>query len=146
MVSASAVRPFALPGDENTYESRCLIGPDGACSRDLLVNHFTVRRGVAMVSHVHPDNDELYYVLTGVGYVDLGGHGGLFDDTRHAVEPNSAVFIPAGTFHRVVNEGDTDLTMLTIWPRLPAVGSNPIYDARLEKWGSSFELCSSPDE
>jgi mannose-6-phosphate isomerase-like protein (cupin superfamily) len=138
LVRPEEVVPFCLPGHETVYQSRALIAPDGAGSKDLLVNHFTVKVGQGMTKHVHPVNDELYYVLAGNGYVELGGAPGLFDEVRYPVEPDSAVFIPAGTYHRLQNEGGQDLVLLTIWPRQPEPGSNPIYDARLENWGCTF--------
>ena len=145
VISPDGVRAFSLPGDEATYESRVLVGPDGAGSQDLLVNHFTLRAGHDMSSHVHPDNDELYYVLRGAGVIELGGCGGKFEQARYEVGPNAAIFIPAGTFHRMENGGSADLEMLTIWPRLPKPGSNPIYDGRIETWGCSFLPASSKE-
>jgi mannose-6-phosphate isomerase-like protein (cupin superfamily) len=145
IVSPRAVRPFSLDGDEGKYRSRNLIGPHGANSKNLLVNHFTVLVGNGMSSHVHPRNDELYYILAGEGVVELGGHAGLFEFSSQEVGKDDAIFIPAGTFHRIENTGDLELILLTIWPHLPYPGDNPIYDGRLAAWGSSFELCPGND-
>lgn len=142
LVRAEEVLPYWLPGHEAIYESRAFIAPHGAGSRHLLVNHFTLHAGQRMERHVHPDNDELYYILVGEGFVDVGGSGGRFEEARFAVSPGSAVFIPSGTYHRLVNETERSLQLLTIWPRLPEPGSNPIYDSRLAAWGCSFRYAS----
>lgn len=138
LIRPEQVRPYTIRGDESLYESRALIAPDGAGSEDLLVNHFTLRAGRALAPHVHPDNDELYYLLHGTGFIEVGGYEGRFDLVRYNVSPNCAVFIPAGTFHSLHNECEEDMTLLTIWPRLPEQGSNPVYDGRLATWGCTF--------
>lgn len=141
VVDAAEVAPFSLPGEDDVYASRLVIGPDGAGSRDLLVNHFTVRPGRGLTRHVHPTNDELYYVLAGNGSVELQqGDGALL---VAPVGPGTAAFIPAGTWHRIQNDADVELVMLTIWPRLPEPGSNPIYDARIVDWGTTFRTAST---
>jgi quercetin dioxygenase-like cupin family protein len=145
LVRAEEVMPFCLEGHDAVYESRALIEPEGAGSKDLLVNHFTLRAGQEMARHVHPDNDELYYMLEGVGFVDVGGGGGKFEEVRYPVSPGSAVFIPAGTYHRLVNDTERDVVLLTIWPHLPKPGSNPIYDGRIARWGSSFRYKESAE-
>ena len=138
LIRPEQVAPFSLTGDEPIYESRGLIERDGAGSQDLLVNHFTLHPGQGMAPHVHPENDELYYILTGHGFVEVGGWGGKFDQTRYDVAIDSAVFIPAGTYHRLQNEAADELRLLTVWPRLPKAGSNPVYDGRIAAWGCSF--------
>jgi mannose-6-phosphate isomerase-like protein (cupin superfamily) len=146
VIQAEDVRPFSLPGDDITYASRAVIAPQGANSKDLLVNHFTLKPKRGMAGHIHPDNDELYYILSGEGFVELGGSGGPFEKSEHPVSRDTAVFIPAGTFHLVRNESDSELVLLTIWPRLPTAGANPIFDGRIASWGTSFQLCSDENE
>jgi hypothetical protein len=50
------------------------------------------------------------------------------------------VFIPAGVFHRLRNDGDEALVILTIWPQPSVAGANGIHDERLETWGTGFRL------
>ncbi|GAH48279.1 unnamed protein product [marine sediment metagenome] len=38
------------------------------------------------------------------------------------------------------NDGTQDLEMLTFMPHELTKGSNPLYDARLEAWGTSFRI------
>jgi len=141
VVYAPDVEPFSIPGDEDTYASQAVICPDGVGSQELEINRFTLKAGKRLAGHVHRDNDETYYVLTGHARLTLGGRpadgvGGQDFD----VGPESVAFIPAGTFHRLDNTGDQDLVLLTIWPRTPTPGNNPVWDGRLEAWGTSFRV------
>ena len=50
------------------------------------------------------------------------------------------MFIPAGVFHRLRNDGDEPFVLLTIWPQPAEAGANGIHDERLETWGTGFRL------
>ena len=47
-------------------------------------------------------------------------------------------FIPNGTNHSLENTGIEDLELLTVMPAQLVEGGNPLYDARLRAWGTSF--------
>jgi mannose-6-phosphate isomerase-like protein (cupin superfamily) len=138
IVDAHEVMPFSCAGDEGIYESQAVITLDGVGSQDLLLNRFTLKAGQSLPGHTHPENDEVYYILTGRAILTLATSSDV-TETRD-VGPDVAAFIPGGTFHRLQNPGDQDLVVLTIWPRMPKPGSNPVYDGRLEAWGTSFRL------
>ncbi len=42
----------------------------------------------------------------------------------YRVEPGVVAFIPGGTFHRLRNDGDDELILLTIWPQPVAPDGN----------------------
>lgn len=141
--SATSVAPFCLPGDEGTYESRLLIEQEGVGSQDLQVNRFTLFPGSSVHGEVHPANDEAYFVLHGQGEIVIGGEmpngvGG----TTYRVGPESVIFLPAGTYHRLINASSEPLVVLTIWPRQPHAGANKIAEGRRLSWGESFRLNS----
>lgn len=140
VVRADEVEPFVLPGDEGIYESQCLIDGDSVGSRDLNVNRFTLKPGKRLHGAAHPaGSDECYYVLRGRGRLALGGDPRTGEGAEVCdIAPDTAIFIPGGTFHALDNPSDEDLVILTIWPRLPAPGANAIYDARRQAWGTSF--------
>jgi len=140
IVRADEVEPFVLPGDEGIYESQCLIDRDGVNSRDLNVNRFTLKAGKRLHGASHPvGSDECYYVLRGKGRLALGGDPRTGEGGQvHDVGPDTAIFIPGGTFHALDNPYGEDLVILTIWPRPPAPGANAIYDERRRAWGTSF--------
>ena len=54
------------------------------------VEHFTQRLGPLAGDHLEPDADEVVYVVSGSGSLDVGGHG-------HDLRPGVAVFVARGT-------------------------------------------------
>jgi quercetin dioxygenase-like cupin family protein len=142
VVPAEGVEGFALPGDEATYSSQCVIDRDGVGSSMLNVNRFTLKAGQTLKGVSHPlGSDECYYVLRGRATLTLGGDPRTGEGAeRHEIGPDTAVFLPGGTFHALDNPHDEDFVILTMWPRPPQPGANHIYDARREAWGTSFRL------
>ncbi len=137
---ADEIEPFSLPGDEGTYLSQCIVDRDGAGSERLQVNRCTLKAGKRLAGGSHPaPYDECYYILRGRAQLALGGDPQTgAGATRYELGPESVAFIPGGTFHALANPYDEDLIFLTLWPTLPEPGANPIYDARLRAWGTSF--------
>lgn len=68
----------------------------------LNVTHVSVHPGEAVPMHTHTDEDQIYYVVSGTGYVELDG-------TRIPVGPGSNVMIPLGTAHEIRNTGTEQL-------------------------------------
>lgn len=59
-------------------------------------------------SEVHQDNDQFFRFEEGEGKV-------IIDGNEYPVENGSAVVIPAGAEHNVINTGDKELKMYTIY-------------------------------
>lgn len=59
-------------------------------------------------SEVHQDNDQFFRFEQGEGKV-------IIDGNEYSVENGSAVVIPAGAEHNVINTGDKELKMYTIY-------------------------------
>ncbi len=56
--------------------------------------------GEKLVPHIHPESEEVYYVLKGNGTVFLG------EDLKEiSIKPDMGLFIPAGEIHGVTNTG-----------------------------------------
>jgi mannose-6-phosphate isomerase-like protein (cupin superfamily) len=144
IVRADEVEVFTTPGTEGIYESQCLIDRESVGSEDLNVNRGTVKAGQRLAGGSHPkDADECYYVLRGRARLALGGDPETGAGAEvHEVGPDTAVFIPGGTYHALDNPYGEDLVILTLWPRHPKPGDNGIYDARIAAWGTSFRLRS----
>jgi len=139
VIRADEVAPFSLPGEEHIYASQCIIHRDGAGSQDLVLNRYTLKAHHANKGGVHEGNDEAYYVLRGKAKLTLGGTSAGDEDAKvYDIGPDTAVFIPAGTFHAVENHSDEDLVILTFWPRQPLPGANGIAEAREKAWGTQF--------
>lgn len=138
VVRAKDVMGFAPEGLEDAYTSRLLIDEEGVGSPKLQVVHATLKPGKTPgggAAHPVP-YDEAYYILRGQGLME-------FDEGREQYEvgPDTAIFIPGGTWHRIENTGTEDLEFLTIWPMAPQEeGVNGVYDGRIRAWGTSFRL------
>ncbi|MEO8228609.1 MAG: cupin domain-containing protein [Chloroflexota bacterium] len=68
----------------------------------LNVTHVRVWPGQSVPAHVHADEDQVYYVTTGKGIVEL-------DSKRVEVSGGSSVLIPLGTEHMITNTGSEPL-------------------------------------
>ena len=65
-------------------------------------------------THVHPNQDEIFYCLDGSGAITFTARENV------AIEPGSIVFVPAGTEHGVDTFDDNRLViMFTKGPGLP---------------------------
>jgi mannose-6-phosphate isomerase-like protein (cupin superfamily) len=137
IVKASEVMGFSPAGSGGAYISRLLIESEGVGSDRLMVVHATLKPGKApggdAAAHP-PPYDEAYYILRGCGRMEFGE-----GDESYEVGADTAIFIPAGTPHKITNTGTKDLEFLTIWPLTPAEeGVNGVYDERKRAWGRSF--------
>jgi mannose-6-phosphate isomerase-like protein (cupin superfamily) len=136
IVKVDEIMGFAPTESGGDYVSRLLIESEGVGSSKLMLVHATLKPGKdpgGMGSHPAP-YDEAYYILSGIGKMEFGD-----DDTAYEVERNTAIFIPAGTPHKITNIGAVDLEFLTIWPITPAEeGVNGVYDERKRLWGTNF--------
>jgi oxalate decarboxylase/phosphoglucose isomerase-like protein (cupin superfamily) len=139
------IEPFTHPGDP-AYHSQHVLGQETTGRHDLLLNQGTVDPFGALGGGNHPENDEIYYIVSGQTLVDLGGDP---DDgtgcTTYRLTPGMVVFIPAGVFHRLHNDTAEPLVLLTIWPKPAKAGANGIHDERLETWGTGFRLRDGRD-
>ena len=140
VIRTDDIEPFTHPGDP-AYHSQHVLGEETTGRHDLLLNQGTVDPHQGLGGGNHPDNDEIYYIVSGTTLVDLGGDpdDGDGHETFRLV-PGMVVFIPAGVFHRLRNDNDEPLVILTIWPKPSVAGANGIHDERLETWGTGFRL------
>lgn len=60
-------------------------------------------------NEVHETIDQIFVFVEGVGEVVIN------NSERQKVEKHSAVFVPAGTWHNIVNTGDEDLKLFTVY-------------------------------
>ena len=68
----------------------------------------TLQPGDDIGEEVHAGHDQFFRIESGKGEV-------LIDGTRHPVEDDDAVIVPAGARHNVTNTGDTPLKLYTIY-------------------------------
>jgi mannose-6-phosphate isomerase-like protein (cupin superfamily) len=62
----------------------------------------------------HPDLDQFIRVESGRGRVELGTQVDTVEET-HQVGPDWAVIIPAGVWHNVVNDGQDELQLYSLY-------------------------------
>jgi len=100
----------------NRNQSAPFITKDGSTIRSLLdrtnssaanqsLAEASVPPGGATALHRHPKTEEIYYILSGAGRMQLG------DETRD-VGPLDAILIPPGTRHTIANTGSEPLVFL----------------------------------
>lgn len=71
-------------------------------TKRLNVTHVRIHPGETVPAHTHHDEDQVYWVASGEGFVELDG-------VRTNVAAGSAVLIPLGTEHLITNTGSTVL-------------------------------------
>lgn len=68
----------------------------------------TLQPGDDIGEEVHDGHDQFFRIESGRGEV-------LIDGTRHPVEDDDAVIVPAGARHNVTNTGDAPLKLYTLY-------------------------------
>jgi mannose-6-phosphate isomerase-like protein (cupin superfamily) len=68
----------------------------------LNVTHVRIKPGQTVPEHIHEDEDQVYHLTSGEGFVELDGQ-------RTAVTVGSSVLIPLGTRHAITNSGSDPL-------------------------------------
>jgi mannose-6-phosphate isomerase-like protein (cupin superfamily) len=63
---------------------------------------------------VHPDHDQFIRIEQGNGRAELGPSEDEVEET-HDVKDAWAIIVPAGTWHNVVNTGDGDLKVYSLY-------------------------------
>ncbi len=71
-------------------------------TKRLNVTHVRIHPGQTVPAHTHQDEDQIYYVASGSGFVELDGQ-------RTEVSAGSSVLIALGTEHLITNTGDGPL-------------------------------------
>jgi quercetin dioxygenase-like cupin family protein len=84
--------------------ARCLQRVTGVAKHML-------QPGMKSDYHVHPNAEQVYYVLRGRGAL-------IVDDERYPVREGDTIYLPAGVRHQAVNEGDDWMEHLIVTARL----------------------------
>lgn len=104
MIALEDVSPIDLPG--GSWSRVLLTGDRVASASSLGFSSFAAGTSTAMLSHA---TEELAYVLTGHGELRL-------EDGAVSYRAGSALFVPAGVWHAVVNLGREPVTMVFAFP------------------------------
>ncbi|MEM7371741.1 MAG: cupin domain-containing protein [Bacteroidota bacterium] len=90
--------------EERCHILECLNAPDSPFS----IAQARVEPGVITALHALRGVDEVYYLLTGTGEMEVG------NTLKASVGPGDVVCIPAGVSQRIRNTGMTDLVFLCV--------------------------------
>jgi quercetin dioxygenase-like cupin family protein len=66
--------------------------------------------GEAPPLHIHPDTEQIFYMLQGEGELRVGDEG----RDSYRVKPGDVVRIPPATWHRIINDGAIDIRYVSI--------------------------------
>ncbi|MDP7742793.1 MAG: cupin domain-containing protein [Lentisphaeria bacterium] len=113
--ASCVIDPQGFPAWEAQDQSRCvspLITDESCDSKQLLTGLWRLYPGHESDSDIHPDADEIYYVVSGAGKLLLG-------DEEYVVRAGMTIFIPAGVRHQSFNTGDENLVYYFIFAPPP---------------------------
>jgi quercetin dioxygenase-like cupin family protein len=126
IIHSTQVKPFIC---DSSYSSKMLLDDFVAGTQAINVNEGTLKGGGKTGGSTHNQN-EIYYVVKGEAVLHL-------DEEVYDITPGSLVFIPAGVFHSLDNNSETeDFVLLTFWERAEY---NEVWHARLNAWGKTFK-------
>lgn len=106
--TATTCPVFHLPGRDWFY----LLGPQNSSARNLVFGLAEFPGGTLAAAHVHPTEEEIIYILSGVGAI-LAEDGAERQEVH--LKPGVAVFIPPGLTHRIRVDGDEPLKLVTLF-------------------------------
>ncbi len=89
------------------FKWKRLISEELCGSGDMTLGLGELDPGKVHGIHRHPHADEIYYVLKGVAKVILG-------DEEIVADPGTAIYIPKGTNHGIVNQSDRPFVLLWV--------------------------------
>lgn len=80
---------------------------------NLQVTLMTIPAGQEMGLETHPGVDQLYQIVQGKGIMQTGRMEDNLDEQE--VEAGSSILVPASIWHNLVNDGDEDIKMFTVY-------------------------------
>lgn len=83
-----------------------MFNPETAATQHMTFSVGYFAPGEGLKSHLHPESEEVYYVVRGEGTVFLGK-----DKKPLAIDPDMAIYIPSGEIHGVENTGEDRLVI-----------------------------------
>lgn len=104
LTSTSSDAPFGAPG---TVIRMPLLQPEEFFGKGRVFNRMCLPVGSGIGSHVHEGEQELYYILKGIGEYNDNG-------TLTQVGPGDLTICPAGEQHGIQNIGDVDLEFIAL--------------------------------
>ncbi|MEK6270370.1 MAG: cupin domain-containing protein [Planctomycetales bacterium] len=86
-------------------EIRELLAHRNSCIRNQSLAEARLPAGRATMPHLHPQAEEIYYIIEGQGEMILAHE-------KRTVVPGDAIAIPPGVPHQIINEASEPLSFL----------------------------------
>jgi len=86
--------------------SYLLLGGGQFDARQLAVTWVEGAPGSEQALHAHPDNEQIYVIVSGEGLMTCG-------DEQRAVGARTLIFVPPGTRHAIRNTGSEPLVFIS---------------------------------
>lgn len=94
--------------DNNTFRSTIWTG------KHLQATVMSIDVGDDVGLEVHPDNDQFLKIEEGHGLIRMGKNRNTLNFEEY-VDDDSAIFVPAGTWHNIINTGRSPLKLYSIY-------------------------------
>ena len=96
-----------IQGDIRKSDARYIV-KDNTLLKDLVLSSTKLYAFQNTVGHSH-DNDEIYFFIEGHGDIKIG-------NVTVSATPGDIYLVPKNDFHQVINNTDSDLFFLTVFP------------------------------
>ncbi len=87
-----------------------LIDPENSPSKNLKMGFTTVYADGKTTGHSHEDQEEVYFIIQGMGRMVVG-------DSEYDIKTGDAIYVPFGLFHTTCNTGILPLQLLWVTAR-----------------------------
>ena len=100
--------------NETLRDTYFLIDPENSPSKKLKMGHTTIYATGKTTGHAHDDMEEVYFVVSGEGLMQIG-------DDEFAIKAGDAFYVPPGEHHTTYNKGNLPLTVIWVTCHLAEV-------------------------
>jgi mannose-6-phosphate isomerase-like protein (cupin superfamily) len=90
---------------KDTSTIREILAPRNSSLVEQSLAEATLRPGAKTQAHLHPQTEEIYYILSGCGCMAI-------ESEQQSVSVGDGIAIPAGSRHQILNTGHVDLVFL----------------------------------
>lgn len=92
-------------GGEIIKDNETYVLKDNKTLKNLVLSSTKLYRNQSTRGHRHEGQEEVYFFVQGSGQMIVGNE----NDDSFRVSSGDIVLIPDGAFHRVINDGETNL-------------------------------------
>lgn len=116
--------PF-IESPDGTMRNSVMVTEETCGAQQYTAGLFFVRPGTKGHADKHEGQEELYYIFAGQGVV-------MIDEEPHKIEAGDVVFIPDGSMHYLINDGNEKLGLF--WAIAKRWSGLPNIQREIRKW------------